>query len=102
MTQPRAGRFRQIRRRYAVGTLVCICVLGLVPSARGNTDQVDNYIRQLKDKHADIRARAAAALGEMKDPRAVEPLIATLADPDSSVRSYVALALGKIKDARAV
>jgi hypothetical protein len=41
-------------------------------------------------------------LGEIKAPRAVEPLIATLYDTDSGVRLRVAWALGEIKDPRAV
>jgi HEAT repeat protein len=38
----------------------------------------------------------------IKDPRAVEPLIAALEDTDSSVRAKAASALGEIRDLRAV
>jgi hypothetical protein len=41
-------------------------------------------------------------LGDIKDPRAVEPLIAALKDTDSHVRFDAAWALGQIKDPRAV
>ena len=49
-----------------------------------------------------IRRDAARALGELEDPRAVEPLIAALGDERSDVRQAAAEALGKIKDPRAV
>ena len=48
------------------------------------------------------RAVVAAALGDIADPRAVEPLIAALNDPDSSVSDHAAVALGDIGDPRAV
>jgi HEAT repeat protein len=41
-------------------------------------------------------------LGEIKDTRAVEPLIAALKDNNSTVRWSAAEALGKIKDVRAI
>jgi len=49
-----------------------------------------------------IRRDAARALGELEDPRAVEPLIAALKDESFSVRKAAAEALGKIGDTRAV
>jgi len=48
------------------------------------------------------RYNSAKQLGEMKDPRAVEPLIETLQDNDSDLRAECARALGKIGDPRAV
>ncbi len=45
---------------------------------------------------------AAWALGEMRDPRAVEPLIAALKDKDYEVRVCAAIALGEMRDPRAV
>jgi len=53
-------------------------------------------------KDWEVRAAAARALGGIKDPRAVEPLIAALKDEDSDVRKAAARALGEIKDPRAV
>jgi len=47
----------------------------------------------LKDKDSQVRSNAALALGNTKDPRAVEPLIAALKDRDSNVREHVADAL---------
>ena len=42
------------------------------------------------------------ALGQIKDPRGVGPLIARLNDEDATVRGYAAEALGDIGDPRAV
>jgi len=60
------------------------------------------FISDLKSKSLGIREAAVYALGELKDPRAVEPLIEALKDKDSGVRRSVAEALGKLKDPRAV
>jgi HEAT repeat protein len=49
-----------------------------------------------------LRKRAAKTLGEAKEPRAVEPLIAALRDPNSEVRSQAAWALIWVGDVRAV
>ena len=49
-----------------------------------------------------FRQFAAVVLGKIKDPRAVEPLIAALKDADSGVRGKAVVALGKIGDSRAV
>jgi HEAT repeat protein len=49
-----------------------------------------------------LRADAAKALGEIGDPKAVDPLIDALGDKDSNVRYAAAMALGKINDEGAV
>ena len=49
-----------------------------------------------------VRFAAAAALGELGDPRAVELLIEALKDKDLRVRFEAALALGVSEDPRAV
>ena len=61
---------------------------------------VEPLIAALKDQYSWARKAAAEALGEIKDPRAVEPLIAAL--ESSGMRYSAAKALGKIGDARAV
>ncbi len=65
---------------------------------------VPALIEALKDKDNDlyIRGNAAYALGEIKDPQAVPPLIEALKDEDLVVRRVAAYALGKIKDPLAV
>jgi HEAT repeat protein len=50
----------------------------------------------------DVRAAAATALGEIDDERAVEPLIAAVKDPGANVRAAAARALGQLGDVRAV
>ena len=56
----------------------------------------------LADADPELRRTAAAALGELGDRRAVEPLCAALDDADIDVRSAAALALGQLKDPRAI
>ncbi len=51
---------------------------------------------------ADVRMNAATALGELRDSRAVDPLITTLKDKDIEVRRKSATALGQIGDIKAV
>ena len=65
-------------------------------------NKVTEFINALKDENSCLRYVAAEALGEIKDPRAVEPLIFALKDEESGVRSAAAKALGKIEDPRAV
>lgn len=72
---------------------------------------VEGLIKALKYDDPKVRYDAAKALGELGDPRAVEPLIFALADKSSdiwiadissSVLGAVAEALGKIGNPRAV
>lgn len=69
---------------------------------------VDGLIRVLRTSHpllVDVNTRfnAISALAEIKDKRAVEPLIeAVYGDPDGGLRLRAIWALGEIKDERAV
>lgn len=66
-------------------------------------DRVSHFIADLTGKKsAGERGSAALQLGFIKDPSAVEPLIAVLKDADAGVRSSAAEALGEIRDRRAV
>ena len=66
-------------------------------------NDVEGLIRaSQKEKDYEIRARAAGALGNIGDPRAVEPLSKGLKDTYNPVRVEVANALGKIRDPRIV
>jgi len=67
--------------------------------ARGD---VEGLIGALEDSDAGVRWKAAYALGEIGDERAIEPLIEALKDSDEYVRGGAAHALGKIGDKRAV
>lgn len=55
-----------------------------------------------KDKNLYVRIRAIDVLGQIKDLKTVNILIATLNDRSPYVRESAALALGKIRDNRAV
>ncbi len=51
-----------------------------------NTARVDAMLLDMKDSHWLNRKYAAEVLGELKDPRAVEPLVAALTDEVGDVR----------------
>jgi len=59
-------------------------------------------LRRLKSDNPYTRERAAIKLGDVKDPRVIDPLVVALDDPKESVRRRVAEALGKIGDVRAI
>jgi HEAT repeat protein len=64
---------------------------------------VDPLIEILKNGNGEARQAAAFALGEIRDKRAVEPLVLVMQTDDVyAVRSAAATALGNLKDARAV
>lgn len=56
----------------------------------------------LGDEHRDVRARAARALGLLRDRRAALPLISRLEDGDRIVRVEVIIALGTLGEPRAL
>jgi len=96
MTAPQAHRRSRIKRRYAGIVVLCLWVVWLVPVAYGQADQVSRLIVALEHARTKARRHAAGALGETKDPRAIEPLIAAFKDSDVGVRMYAAQALGEI------
>jgi len=61
-----------------------------------------NLTEDLKSQDPAKRAEVVRVLGDMKDRRAVESLIAALKDESWQVRRNAAMALGEIKDPRAV
>jgi HEAT repeat protein len=70
---------------------------------RAGAKSVDVLVEALRSENALARRTAARALGEIRDPRAVEPLAGILqGDDDFSVRTTAANALGQIKDQRAI
>lgn len=66
------------------------------------TEGMDHLLSALKTRNKDIRLGVIEALGEIRDPRAVEPLIRLLKDKDNEIRWEAALALGEIADLRAL
>jgi HEAT repeat protein len=69
-----------------------------------NASGIDQLVGILADRgvNRDSRVQVCRALGDSKDPRAVDPLIGELDASDKQLRSAAALALGKIGDRRAV
>lgn len=59
-------------------------------------------IQNLKTRNRAIRLGVIEALAEIRDPRAVDPLLAALNDHDAEVRWGSAIALGEIGDDRAL
>ncbi len=57
---------------------------------------VSPLIAALAHRDDDVRWKAAIALGEIRDERAVEPLIRLLSDPDRFVKGRAAIALSTI------
>ena len=55
----------------------------------------------MRDQGPDVRSAVAAALGDLRDPRAVDPLIQALKDEHKTVRVAAAIALADIGDKRA-
>ncbi|MCA9905002.1 MAG: HEAT repeat domain-containing protein [Anaerolineae bacterium] len=82
------------RRRTA------IMKLGMI----GGEEALRILIYVVSNKHEDliVRGRAALMLGNMRDTRAVEPLIEALAAPGYQTPLFAAEALGKIGDPKAI
>jgi hypothetical protein len=62
----------------------------------------ESLIAQLQDKSSAVRVDAAKQLGELRDPRAIEPLAALLKHFDKNSQIAAAHALGEINDPRAI
>jgi HEAT repeat protein len=62
----------------------------------------EDLLRGLDAPDRRARCRAARALGEVRDPRAVGPLLRALRDPSGDVRARAAVALGRLRDERAL
>jgi beta-lactamase regulating signal transducer with metallopeptidase domain len=67
-----------------------------------NKTQLSLFLDLLKSPSARVRERAAAALGELGDHRAVPALIEALRDEDAGVREHAATALRELGDRQAV
>jgi len=65
--------------------------------------ELGDLIKALKDKDANVRLKAAEALGKLADSRAIDPLIEALKnDADWEIRDMAAWALGQIDDPRII
>ncbi|MEO0094244.1 MAG: HEAT repeat domain-containing protein [candidate division WOR-3 bacterium] len=63
---------------------------------------LERNIKNLKSEDSVARKKAAKALGELRDPKAVDPLIDALKDVDYDVRKTAIIALGKIGNHKAI
>jgi HEAT repeat protein/beta-lactamase regulating signal transducer with metallopeptidase domain len=63
---------------------------------------VDVFIAALKDSDAEVRERAAWALGKERAARSADALIGALKDAEPDVREQAAWALGQIRAAQAI
>jgi HEAT repeat protein len=121
---------RGLNKRLTIMFITFVVFAYLLPIGYSQAANTDELIQQLNQDNVITRLHAVKALGETKDARAVEPLIAVLKDSkcglqaanalakignpsvpslvtalksDSPVaRRNAAMALGKIKDASAV
>jgi HEAT repeat protein len=60
--------------------IVCVLSIAVLVTATLFADQVDDLIAQLKDPDSLVQCQAIEQLGQLKDKRAVDPLIAMLSD----------------------
>lgn len=95
--------------KYAISSsnqiilFVLFCFIFISTSlAVSTTEIVDEYILNLNEGDASDRLYAAIGLGEIGDPRAIDPLIDALNDEEKCVRLNAAIALSKIGEPRAV
>jgi HEAT repeat protein len=65
-------------------------------------EAVDYLLEALISGNKDIRLGAIEALGEIRDPATVNPIMALLGDGDNEIRWEAALALGEIGDLSAI
>jgi len=122
--QPSPGRRRCVSKKLwiALGIiLVAVAIVGIVlglqkspydrlltecEKANPDEERLDAMFREvaalLEDGCLFARTKAAETLGQTRDTRAVEPLIAALKDEDTLVCHMAADALGHIGDERAV
>jgi len=64
----------RMKKIFVLVALVSVCCF----AASAVADEVDVLIKRLASGNPDVRLAAAKALGEKKDPRAVNPLVTTL------------------------
>ena len=74
----------------------------LPPSERYDVWSMGQLIDDLNSDKSVTRCKAAQALGEIKHPRAVDPLIMKLGHFDNNTKIAVITALGNIGDQRAI
>lgn len=80
-----------------------IWAVGILTSNTAFADRISRLVEILEtDPSYKVRVQVALALGKLKDPKAVQPLIRALKDPHHSVRAIAAASLGQLNDRKAV
>lgn len=91
------------RRQPRVATLLFgFSVLAFLPQVSAQLDRIGLLASQLKEPDPRLRIKAVRALGQLKDPAAIEPLLGALADGDPNVRAEIIEALGHSSDSRSM
>lgn len=67
-----------------------------------DTPSFETLVAQLQEKVSAVRVQAAAQLGALRDPRAIDPLTALLKHLDKNTQIAAAQALGEIQDPRSI
>jgi HEAT repeat protein len=86
-------------RTNLIITMFFTFILSACSSAKS---ELQRNLKNLTSENLETRLQAAKKLGELKDLKAVDPLVKALNDEDANVRKAVANALGKIGDAKAI
>ena len=106
--QAKIYRMEQDPVLLATGAAAAFAGLGRDPNATGplaELARLKNRLSEAQKKEARIRARAASNLGKLRNPKAVQPLIAALGENSYeyvSLRLDIAKALGSIGDKEAI
>lgn len=106
-----ARKLGELKDPSAVGPLIVILKKDKDRNVRWNAEDalvnigspaVEPLIKMLNDDSWRVRRRAVRTLGKIRDPRAIEPLVASMkTDEDCYVRKSAAKAIGDINDPRA-
>src|SRR5262249_14280261 len=62
----------------------------------GERSALEGLCGLINDPDRDVRETAIAALAQLRDPRAIVPLVLAMLDPESSVRAAAASTLSKL------
>jgi len=86
----------------ALWSCVFIAILQVGCGVNERDQRLNENLKNLAEGNREARRRAVITLGDLKDTRAVDPLLEALDDYDLQVCVLATAALGKIEDARVV
>ena len=92
-----------MRRSILLCCCAVLCTLGCIRKAvpKEKPEVYLQILESARSQTAESLAQAAIKLGDMREKRAVEPLLPLLAHADARVRLQTAMALGQLGDQRA-